>query len=223
MDEVELKVLKEKSKKGDSESSFALAKHFESIGKQHKALHYYKKAGDKGHSKAQKILGMHFLSKTNPDYPKAVDWLTLASAQDEVEAMWELAWIYENGIGVLKDTKKANYWFSVAAEMCYPQAEYRLGVIYEEGHGVKQSDKKALHYYLRSARHGLIEGMYRVSLFMEKGRGIGRSVNEANYWKKKAITLDLERNRKRLESMKGNQDKKEGEGPIENTEKPSED
>ena len=58
---------------------------------------------------------------------------------------------------------------------------------------------------------------------MEKGRGIGRSVNEANYWKKKAITLDLERNRKRLESMKGNQDKKEGEAPIENEEKPSED
>ena len=201
MEKEELKVLKEKGKKGDSEANFSLARHFDSLGKKRKAIHYYKKAGDKGHSKAQKELGMYYLSRAVPDYPKALDWLTLASAQDEVEAMWELAWLYENGIGVGRDVKKANYWFSVAAEMCFAQAEYRLGVIFEEGHGVPQSDKKAFHYYLRSARHNLLEGMYRVSMFMESGKGTGKSHTEALYWKKKAISLDLARNKEKLASM----------------------
>lgn len=59
-----------------------------------------------------------------------------ASAKDgHADSQYNLALMYERGIGVDKDEKEAITWYQKAAEQGNSNAQYNLAVLYENGRG----------------------------------------------------------------------------------------
>ena len=56
--------------------------------------------------------------------------------QGDAAAQFNLALMYEDGIGVTQDDKEAVKWYRLAAEQGYALAQYNLATMYYRGEGV---------------------------------------------------------------------------------------
>ena len=63
------------------------------------------------------------------DGAKALEWYTMAAAQDDVESQRALGGIYYYGLGVPKDLEKTVGWWTKAAEQGDARAQANLGLI----------------------------------------------------------------------------------------------
>tara|TARA_B110000211_G_scaffold231860_1_gene294301 strand:- start:477 stop:1067 length:591 start_codon:yes stop_codon:yes gene_type:complete len=125
----------------------------------HSAL---KKKADAGDAISQNNLGLHYLDgykdyEIPQDINKAIYYLSKAAAQEQVNAMTTVGWIYFNGdYGAPKDYEEAINWSQKASDMGCSIATYNLGLFYYGGHaGVKQDLKIAKKYWLLSISQSL--------------------------------------------------------------------
>lgn len=84
-----------------------------------------------------------------------------AYKNEDVEAMYSLGEIYENGDGVLVNYHKAASWYREAAEKGHVEAMYCLGKFYENGFGVQEDYFEADGWYYEAAKNGHDEAMNR--------------------------------------------------------------
>ena len=70
-------------------------------------------------------------------------------SRGDAAAQYNLAGMYENGLGVVKDDKAAVVWYRKAADQGHARAQNKLGVMYEEGRGVVKDDKQAVAWYTK--------------------------------------------------------------------------
>nr|MCG6305252.1 sel1 repeat family protein [Vibrio vulnificus] len=61
------------------------------------------------------------------DQKKANQYYLAAAEKGNAEAMFQLAFSYNDGSGVTQDFKAANHWFASAAELGHSLATYNLG------------------------------------------------------------------------------------------------
>jgi TPR repeat protein len=125
----------------------------------HSAL---KKKADAGDAISQNNLGHLYLDgykdyEIPQDINKAIYYLSKAAAQEQVNAMTTVGWIYFNGdYGAPKDYEEAINWSQKASDMGCSIATYNLGLFYYGGHaGVKQDLKIAKKYWLLSISQSL--------------------------------------------------------------------
>ena len=64
------------------------------------------------------------------------------------ESQNQVGWMYDQGIGFQKDTKRAVKWYLKSANQGFWQAKINLGVMYELGRGVDQNFEEARKWYL---------------------------------------------------------------------------
>lgn len=85
-------------------------------------------------------------------------WFRKAGEQGHAKAQFELAQLYEGGLGYKygeKDFPEALKWFHLAAESGYPAAQYRLGDLYRWGAlGLTSDHTQALTWYSLAAVQG---------------------------------------------------------------------
>jgi TPR repeat protein len=112
---------------------------------------------DRGLAAAQNILGVIYKFLTNKDV-EAMRLLEQASAQGDCEAIRLLAYCYEQGEGVEKDSRHAAQLYREAAERGDKFAQFNLGVFYAGGLGGLPWDLDvAIHWYRKAADQNLIE------------------------------------------------------------------
>ena len=107
---------------------------------------------DRGHSKAQTVLGMFYLNGlgVEKDLETAVYWLEKAAAQGLREAESYLGRLYLDGKFVKKDLDKAEHWLLKAAQHGEREAQLRLGLMYMDDTWAKKDIKHA-QVWLREA------------------------------------------------------------------------
>ena len=82
------------------------------------------------------------------DLEKAIPLFERAATEfEDVDAMYQLGLIYQEGLGVKKNIKKAIAWFTKAAKHGFVEAESALSEIRLNGMGVLIDIKKALGWY----------------------------------------------------------------------------
>lgn len=79
-----------------------------------------------------------------------------------LEAIVELAWLYEAGLAVERDLEKASELFLKAADMGNGRAQYAISVMFETGVGQKKNREKAEHYLQLSAEQGYQPAMSKL-------------------------------------------------------------
>ncbi len=108
------------AEQGHTESQFVLASLYERGAGVPKdeglARELYRKAASAGHIRAMHNLGVLLAAQDTPqDYQEAARWFMSAAAAGLMDSQFNLALLYERGLGIEQDNRKAYFWYQVAA------------------------------------------------------------------------------------------------------------
>ena len=116
------------------------------------ALHWYEKAAEQGHVKAQFICGKMYDDGegTATNREKALYWYEKAAEQGDAKAQLEVGkhYLFE------MDMEKSFYWCQKAAEQGDADAQYIIGLHYAFGEGVAKDNHSAVRWFRAAAEQG---------------------------------------------------------------------
>lgn len=115
-----------------------------------------------------------------------------AAGQGDVNAQFNLGWMYAEGRGVPRNYKQAVYWYSRAARQGDASAQFNLGMMYDKGEGVARDDQQAAHWYAKAAEQGLAVAQYNLGIMYDRGQGVVQSFQQAYLWLSLAAAQGLE-------------------------------
>lgn len=110
------------------------------------------------------------------DMPLAFKEFLISAKNGHDFAQYNVALMYEQGLGIDKDLKQSFYWYSQSAEQGNSAAQFNLGVSYENGLGTTIDFTKANEWYRKAAIQG--DGLAIGNLGMLYMRGDGVKVNK---------------------------------------------
>lgn len=113
------------------------------------AIKYWTMASDQNHGQAQFYLAL--LYHGIGDYTNAIKYWELAADNGHPEAISNIGYCYEQGLGVDCDETMALNWYTRGAEDGDPTATYNVGLYYELGKGGLTADTaKAIEWYAQA-------------------------------------------------------------------------
>jgi TPR repeat protein len=129
-------------------------------------------------------------ASTTGDYAKALGlWQSLADGdknavdnKGDMNAQFEVAWLYTNGLGTPKNLEQAAFYFGKAAAQGHVEAQYKLGQLYLYGQGVAQDYAQAVIWLSAAAEQGSGEAQLTLGRLYVAGEGIPINLNEADKW-----------------------------------------
>ena len=127
--------------------------------------------------------------KNDTEEFKTFEELLEAAEKGDIDAQWDLVFMYENGKDVPRDYNMAAYWVKRAAILGNAEAQMRLGALYEIGEGVERNTKKAIKWYVKAkslfeerAAEGDASAMYYLGMVYQHGTGVMQDMNKALKW-----------------------------------------
>ncbi len=95
-----------------------------------------------------------------------------AAEKGDAECQFNLALMYEQGMGVPKDEKEAVVWYRKSAELGNSNAQFNLGVLYENGRGTAVDFAQANQWYRKAAVQGDPLAMGNLGMLYVRGDGV---------------------------------------------------
>lgn len=92
--------------------------------------------------------------------------------QNNPNAQFNLALVYDEGKGVGQDKQKAAYWYTKAAEQGYLNAQNNLAAMYFNGEGTEADKQKAFFWFEKAAAQGNPFSQYNVAIMYYNGNGV---------------------------------------------------
>ena len=111
-----------------------------------------KKAANAGFGPAQATLGSMFARAKK--YERAIYWWDLAAAQNDPEALFNLANAHHGGLGIEKNETRAFLLWLKAAQNGLAAAQARVGLAYATGEGVALDQVEAAKWFITAAGLG---------------------------------------------------------------------
>lgn len=151
------------------------------------------------------MLGIDYYDgEFNPQsYEKAASLFKMADEEGSEDGRFNLAYMYEMGLGVEGDLEKAIPMYESLLEGDIPNADaaYRLAIMHERGKGFDVDPKAAHRLYKIAANNGNIDAMYRLGLQYETGIGVERDLESAMDWYDEAAEGGHEEAEDRIEAL----------------------
>lgn len=106
------------------------------------------------------------------DVALAVKEFRAAAEKGDANCQYNLAMMYEQGIGLGKDEKEAVVWYRKAAEQGNSNAQFNLGVLYENGRGTPVDFAQANQWYRKAAAQGDPLAIGNLGMLYVRGDGV---------------------------------------------------
>jgi TPR repeat protein len=106
------------------------------------------------------------------DLPLAYKAFLAAAKEGHADSQFNVASMYEQGIGVGKDEKEAVVWYGKAASQGSAAAQFNLGVLYENGRGTKIDFANANEWYRKAAVQGDALAIGNLGMLYVRGQGV---------------------------------------------------
>ena len=106
------------------------------------------------------------------DLPLAFKEFLAAAKEGHADSQFNLALMFERGIGVGKDEQEAVAWYSKAASQGNAAAQFNLGVLYENGRGTKIDFAKANEWYRKASAQGDALAIGNLGMLYLRGQGV---------------------------------------------------
>jgi TPR repeat protein len=156
-------------------------------------------------------------ARSKESYAKGMEWLNKAADRGNTEAMRSIAYCYQTGLGVKKDSVQQIAWTKKASDYGDPVAMVTLGYFYEAGWGVpnlkaidkgsseasyylgmherdKGNNTNALYYLEKAAGGRYAPAQFELGLMYEKGmHGVKKDADEAVRWFNRISNTDQNR------------------------------
>lgn len=104
--------------------------------------------------------------------PLAFKEFRAAAEKGEADCQFNLALMYEKGIGVTKDEKEAVVWYRKSAEQGNSNAQFNLGVLYENGRGCAVDFAQANQWYRKASLQGDALAIGNLGMLYLRGDGV---------------------------------------------------
>ena len=108
-------------------------------------------------------------------------WGELANDGD-IEAMWRVARLLQEGRGGDRDASRAFFWLHKAAIAGRPEAQRAVARAYQTGDGVERNAVAAALWHRRLAEVGDAEAQFRLAEMFERGEGVPQDLFTALKW-----------------------------------------
>jgi TPR repeat protein len=92
-----------------------------------------------------------------------------AVQQGDMDAMYELGFMYEDGLGVELSHERAFEYYKQAAHLGHRRSQFNLGTMYRDGEGVLQSYQMAKQLYTLAIKHGSTDAMINLGCLYANG------------------------------------------------------
>jgi uncharacterized protein len=102
------------------------------------------------------------------------EFLTAAEA-GHADSQFNVALMYEQGIGIAKDEKEAVIWYRKAAEQGHAAAQYNLAVLYENGRGIEVDFAQANAWYRKASAQGDALAIGNLGMLYVRGQGVAEN------------------------------------------------
>ncbi len=106
------------------------------------------------------------------DLPLAYQEFLAAAKEGHADSQFNLALMYEKGIGVGKDEKEAVVWYGKSAAQGNAAAQFNLGVLYENGRGTKIDFVKANEWYRKASVQDDALAIGNLGMLYVRGQGV---------------------------------------------------
>jgi TPR repeat protein len=106
------------------------------------------------------------------DLPLAYAAFLTAAEDGHADSQFNVALMYEKGIGVGKDEKEAMVWYGKSALQGNANAQFNLGVFYENGRGTKVDFAKANEWYRKASVQGDALAIGNLGMLYVRGQGV---------------------------------------------------
>jgi TPR repeat protein len=106
------------------------------------------------------------------DLPRAYTAFLASAEEGYADSQFNVALMYEKGIGVGKDEKEAVLWYGKAASQGNSSAQFNLGVLYENGRGTKVDFAKANELYRKASVQGDAMAIGNLGMLYVRGQGV---------------------------------------------------
>jgi TPR repeat protein len=104
--------------------------------------------------------------------PLAYKEFLAAAKEGHADSQFNVALMYEQGIGVAKDEKEAVVWYGKSATQGNSAAQYNLGVLYENGRGTVIDYAKAHKWYRAASVQGDALAIGNLGMLYVRGQGV---------------------------------------------------
>ncbi len=95
-----------------------------------------------------------------------------AAEKGDSNSQYNLAMMYERGIGVGKDEKEALVWYRKSAELGNSNAQFNLGVMYENGRGCEVDFAQSHLWYRKASLQGDPLAIGNLGMLYLRGQGV---------------------------------------------------
>lgn len=140
---------------------------------------------EEGNTRAMIGLGYMSLSPDKSRFKprKAFELFTRASVQGDPEATFELAKLYEKGIGTDQNLPKAIELYQKSADLGFADAINDLGFLYYQGaSGLQRDQAKGVALFLKAADLRHPQAMYNVAALIDDGVIRGKTSADAAHY-----------------------------------------
>jgi len=104
--------------------------------------------------------------------PLAYKEFLTAAKDGHADSQYNVALMYEQGIGVGKDEKEAVVWYGKSASQGNAAAQFNLGVLYENGRGTAIDYTKANEWYRKASVQGDPLAIGNLGMLYVRGQGV---------------------------------------------------
>ncbi|MBR7069188.1 MAG: SEL1-like repeat protein [Oxalobacter sp.] len=119
----------------------------------------------------------------------AFEYMEYAAENGLAEAQCDLAILYSQGIGTMKDDAMAFVWFQKAADKGHPLAMHNVAAHYLNAY---RNEQAAFQWYRKAAEAGHTKSQVVVALMYIKGTGVPQDMTQAIGWLQKAASQGSE-------------------------------
>jgi uncharacterized protein len=115
-------------------------------------------------------------------FTQAMKLLAPLAEDGDTEALYRVAIMYQNGLGVVRNELKAFGCMKRAAEAGHALAQHGLGFMYLDGDCVPKSGARAVEWFGKAAEQGLagsmttLAMMYREGTLVEKNEALAQKL-----------------------------------------------
>ena len=168
----------------------------------------FKLAADQGHDNAGQRLALYENADSGEE-SVVLEWYLPAAEEGDMEAQYNLGFMYETGWGVGIDEKMAANWYKEASDLQHDMAQLRLGMMYVVGSGVAKDVDQGVELLRLAAENGnrvaevLVQEVFDNDDARELDvdriiRGLRRSVDDGEQQALNTLNTSLDRARRRI-------------------------
>lgn len=104
--------------------------------------------------------------------PQAFQEFLAAAKAGHSDSQFNVALMYEQGLGVSKNEKEALFWYESSAAQGNAGAQFNLGVLYENGVGTTIDFAKANEWYRKASEQGDGLAIGNLGMLYLRGQGV---------------------------------------------------